>query len=86
MLDVLGRGVNKGVALRELTRLRGIPRQNVMAIGDNWNDREMLEYAGLPVVMGNSVPELKTFGWAVTLSNEQAGVAAAIDRHVLQVR
>jgi hydroxymethylpyrimidine pyrophosphatase-like HAD family hydrolase len=36
--------------------------------------------------MGNSVPELKTFGWAVTLSNEQAGVAAAIDRHVLQVR
>jgi 5-amino-6-(5-phospho-D-ribitylamino)uracil phosphatase len=86
MLDVLGRGVNKGAALAELTRLRGISRQNVMAIGDNWNDREMLEYAGLPVVMGNSVPELKTFGWAVTLSNEQAGVAAAIDRHVLQVR
>jgi 5-amino-6-(5-phospho-D-ribitylamino)uracil phosphatase len=86
MLDVLGRGVNKGVALAELTRLRGIPRQNIMAMGDNWNDREMLEYAGLPVVMSNSVPELKTFGWAVTLSNEQAGVAAAIDKHVLQVR
>jgi 5-amino-6-(5-phospho-D-ribitylamino)uracil phosphatase len=85
MLDVLGRGVNKGVALAELTHLRGIPRENVMAIGDNWNDREMLEYAGLPVVMDNSVPELKTFGWSVTLSNEQAGVAAAIDRHVLRI-
>jgi Cof subfamily protein (haloacid dehalogenase superfamily) len=84
MLDVLARGVNKGAALAELTRLRGIPRENVMAIGDNWNDREMLEYAGLPVVMGNSVPELKTLGWSVTLSNEQAGVAAAIDKHVLQ--
>jgi 5-amino-6-(5-phospho-D-ribitylamino)uracil phosphatase len=83
MLDVLARGVNKGAALAELTRLRGIPRENVMAIGDNWNDREMLEYAGLPVVMGNSVPELKTLGWSVTLSNEQAGVAAAIDKHVL---
>ena len=59
MLDVLALGVNKGVALAELTRRRGIPRENVMAIGDNWNDREMLEYAGLPVVMGNSVPELK---------------------------
>ncbi len=83
MLDVLARGVNKGVALAELARLRGIPRENVMAMGDNWNDREMLEYAGLPVVMGNSVPELKTLGWSVTLSNDQAGVAAAIDKHVL---
>jgi len=83
MLDVLARGVNKGVALAELARLRGIPRENVMAIGDNWNDREMLEYAGLPVVMGNSVPELKTLGWSVTLSNDEAGVAEAIDRHVL---
>ncbi len=86
MLDVLARGVNKGVALAELARLRGIPRENVMAIGDNWNDREMLEYAGLPVVMGNSVPELKTLGWSVTLSNDQAGVAAAIDEHVLANR
>jgi 5-amino-6-(5-phospho-D-ribitylamino)uracil phosphatase len=84
MLDVLRRGVNKGAALAELTRLRGIPRENVMAIGDNWNDREMLEYAGLPVVMGNSVPELKTLGWSVTLSNDEAGVADAIDRYVLQ--
>jgi Cof subfamily protein (haloacid dehalogenase superfamily) len=83
MLDVLARGVNKGVALAELARLRGIPRENVMAIGDNWNDREMLEYAGLPVVMGNGVPELKTLGWSVTLPNDQAGVAAAIDEHVL---
>lgn len=86
MLDVLALGVNKGVALAELTRRRRIPRENVMAIGDNWNDREMLEYAGLPVVMGNSVPALKTFGWSVTLSNEQAGVAEAIERYVLRAR
>jgi hydroxymethylpyrimidine pyrophosphatase-like HAD family hydrolase len=50
-----------------------------MAIGDNLNDIEMLQFAGLPVVMGNSVPELKSLGWRETLSNEQGGVAAAIE-------
>jgi hypothetical protein len=54
-----------------------------MAIGDNWNDRDMLEYAGLPVVMGNSVPELKSLGWQVTLSNDESGVAEAIRTHAL---
>ena len=84
MLDVLGHGVNKGAALAEWTRLRGIPRENVMALGDNWNDREMLEYAGLPVVMGNSVPELKTLGWSVTGSNDECGLADAIHTYVLR--
>jgi len=84
MLDVLCQGVTKGAALQEWARRRGIPRENVMAIGDNWNDREMLEYAGLPVVMGNSIPELKSLGWATTLSNDESGVAEAIRRHVLR--
>jgi 5-amino-6-(5-phospho-D-ribitylamino)uracil phosphatase len=83
MLDVLGHGVNKGAALAEWARLRGVPRENVMAIGDNWNDREMLEYAGLPIVMGNCVPELKTLGWSVTSSNDECGLAEAIRAHVL---
>ena len=46
--------------------------------GDNLNDLEMLQYAGLPVVMGNCVAELKSLGWRETLSNDQGGVAAAI--------
>ena len=54
-----------------------------MAIGDNLNDTEMLEYAGLPIVMGNSVPELKLLGWHETLTNEQGGVAAAIEAFAL---
>jgi len=84
MLDVLCQGVTKGAALEEWARRRGIPRENVMAIGDNWNDREMLEYAGLPVVMGNGIPELMSLGWATTLSNDESGVAEAIRRHVLR--
>ena len=81
ILDVLKRGVSKGAALEEWTQRLGINRDDVMAIGDNWNDREMLEFAGLPVVMGNSVPELKTRGWAVTLTNDEDGVAEAIRTH-----
>jgi hypothetical protein len=43
----------------------------------------MLEFAGLPIVMGNSVPELKTRGWAVTLTNDENGVAEAIRKYAL---
>lgn len=84
MLDVLQRGVTKGSTLAAWAGLRGVVRENVMAIGDNWNDREMLEYAGLPVVMGNSIPELHSTGWTITLSNDECGVAEAIRKHVLR--
>lgn len=83
LVDVLRLGVTKGVALAEWARRRGIAREEVMAIGDNWNDREMLEFAGRPVVMGNSVPELKSLGWAVTGSNDENGLAEAIRTYAL---
>ena len=85
ILDVLKRGVSKGMALAEWTKWRGIAREELMAIGDNWNDREMLEFAGLPIVMGNAVPELKTRGWAITLTNDESGVAKAIQKYALGV-
>ena len=83
MLDVLNRGVTKGSAVAEWARRRGIMREDVMAIGDNWNDREMLDYAGLPVIMGNSPDALKSFGWKTTRSNDECGVAEAIRRYIL---
>jgi Cof subfamily protein (haloacid dehalogenase superfamily) len=86
LVDIVRRGVTKGAALAEWARRLGIARAEVMAIGDNWNDREMLEYAGLPVVMGNSVDELKSLGWTVTLSNDECGVAHAIRTHVLEAQ
>lgn len=84
MLDVLNPICTKGAALAEWAARRGYAREEILAIGDNHNDLEMLHFAGIPVVMENSVPELKAFGWHQTLSNEQAGVAAAIRRFVLQ--
>ncbi len=83
VLDVLHGDVSKGSALRRWAELRGIDRENVMAIGDNWNDLEMLEFAGRPVVMGNSVAGLKERGWAVTGTNDQAGLADAIRTYAL---
>jgi len=75
---VLNRACSKGHALERWAGHRGISRQQVMAIGDNYNDLEMLHYAGLPVIMGNACDELKQNGWAVTLGNNQDGVAHAV--------
>lgn len=83
MLDVLRRGVNKGSALEAWAAHLGIARDEVMALGDNWNDREMLEFAGLPVAMGNCVPELHSLGCRLTLSNDANGVAHAIRKYAL---
>jgi Cof subfamily protein (haloacid dehalogenase superfamily) len=83
ILDVIRQGCSKGAALAEWTRRRGVARGDVMAIGDNWNDRDMLEFAGLPVVMGNCIAELKTRGWAMTQTNDESGVAAAIRKYAL---
>lgn len=83
LIDVIHPGCSKGAALAEWCAMRNYSRQEVMAIGDNLNDREMLEFAGVPVVMGNSVPELKQLGWRETLSNDEGGVAAAIATYAL---
>ena len=84
MIDVLNPACSKGAALAEWASVRGFAREEVMAIGDNHNDLEMLSFAGVPVVMGNGVPELKTFGWHETSSNDENGVAEAIERFALQ--
>jgi Cof subfamily protein (haloacid dehalogenase superfamily) len=84
MIDVIHPSVSKGAALAEWAGLRGVSAREILAIGDNHNDLEMLSFAGVPVVMGNSVPELKTRGWAITGSNDEDGVAAAIERFALE--
>jgi len=83
MIDVIHPAVSKGAALAEWAGARGVAREEILAIGDNHNDLEMLSFAGMPVVMGNSVPELKERGWHVTRSNDEDGVAAAIERFAL---
>jgi Cof subfamily protein (haloacid dehalogenase superfamily) len=84
MVDVLNQGCSKGHALRRWAHHRGIAREQVMAIGDNYNDVEMLEFAGVPVIMGNASEELRARDWKITLPNSASGVAAAIDEVVFE--
>lgn len=80
IVDVLNQGCSKGHALERWAKYRGIPREQVMAIGDNYNDIEMLVFAGIPVIMGNASPELRGRGWMVTGAHDEAGVSTAVEQ------
>ena len=83
ILDLLPRGVSKGWALEKLAIRLGIHRRETMAIGDNWNDVAMFEWAAQAVVMGNAALELrtlaKTSGWKQAPPNDQDGVAVVLE-------
>ena len=79
MIDVLNAGCSKGHALERWAAYRGYRREEVMAVGDNHNDVEMLEFAGHPVIMGNACEELLARGWKITRGNDACGVAAAVE-------
>jgi len=79
IVDVLNAGCSKGHALERWANYRGISREQVMAVGDNYNDIEMLIFAGQPFIMGNASQELRDRGWRLTRSNSENGVAAAIE-------
>jgi hypothetical protein len=84
ILDLLPPGVSKGWALERLASRLGVDRKETMAIGDNWNDAAMLEWAGQGIVMANAAQELRTLaktrGWKQTPSNDEDGVAVVLER------
>ena len=81
LVDVCAAETTKGTTLERLAALLGIAREEVMAVGDYFNDRDMLEWAGVGVVMGNASDEVKV-GLDVTGTNDEAGLAQAIRRYV----
>ena len=84
LIDILPPDASKGHGVARLAELNGLAAENVMAVGDNFNDLEMLEYAGTPVVMGNADPRLlERDEFYTTVSNDESGVAAAIQRFIL---
>jgi hypothetical protein len=88
ILDLLPPGVSKGWALERLAHRLGVDRKETMAIGDNWNDVEMLEWAAQGVVMGNAARELRAMakmnGWKQAPPNDEDGVAVVLERLVAQ--
>jgi Cof subfamily protein (haloacid dehalogenase superfamily) len=83
ILDAININCSKGHALSRLAASLGITAAEVMAVGDNQNDLEMLQYAGLPVMMANADVSLQQQGFATTLSNDEDGVAVAVERYIL---
>ena len=83
LVDICAGGTTKGTGLAAVASRLGIERAAVMAVGDNYNDREMLEWAGIGVVMANAAPGLHAPGLEQTTSNDDAGLAAAIRRFAL---
>jgi HAD superfamily hydrolase (TIGR01484 family) len=83
ILDILPAGCSKGSALLRLAELRGVKAEEILAIGDNWNDVSMLEVAGRAVLMGNAPKDLKAVaaerGWVLGRRHDEDGVAEAIE-------
>lgn len=85
LIDILPPDASKGIGVEKLALINGFSRENVMTMGDNFNDVEMLEFAGTGVVMGNASPELlENENYQQTLSNDENGVAHAIEKFILK--
>ncbi|MGH9881618.1 MAG: HAD hydrolase family protein, partial [Pyrinomonadaceae bacterium] len=84
LVDIVHPLASKGAGVAAAAAELVISRDEVMAVGDNLNDLEMLEFAGTPVVMENAEPELRVRAdFHVTVSNDADGVAIAIERFIL---
>jgi hydroxymethylpyrimidine pyrophosphatase-like HAD family hydrolase len=83
ILDLMPHGVSKGKALENLARRLGVGRKETMAIGDNWNDVDMIEWAGQGVLMGNAADDLRAMakmrGWTLAPPNNENGVATVLE-------
>ena len=83
LVDVNAAGCSKGTTLARWAAEQGCRREEVMAVGDNLNDLEMLEFAGTAVVMGNATDAIKSHGYPVTATNDENGLAQAIADRIL---
>ncbi len=83
VMEVVNKSCNKAVAVEKLAQGYGINQDEIVCIGDSGNDQHMIEYAGLGIAMGNAFEEVKAIADAVTLTNNEHGVAYAIHKYVL---
>lgn len=81
--EITSQNVNKWKAIQELAQKLDIPKEEIAAIGDNINDKEMIENAGLGIIMGNSAPYMKEFADVVVADNNANGVAEAIEKYII---
>lgn len=81
--EILNKRVDKGAGVKKLAEYLDIEKQNIMLLGDQRNDYALIDYAGIGVLMGNAIPDLKEIAQYDTRSHVEDGVALAIEKFVL---
>lgn len=81
-IEIMNKGVEKGIAVKNLAESLGVKQEEVICIGDNENDISMLKYAGLGIAMGNAEDIVKKTADYVTEINDNSGVAKALEKFV----
>lgn len=84
LLDIMPPGVNKGTALHNLCKILDIDKNEIIVFGDNFNDIEMINFAHISVVPSNSEQHIKNMATYVTKSNDDNGIAFAINEFILK--
>lgn len=84
LVDIMASNTSKGKAITVLAEKLKVKLEDVIAFGDNYNDMDLLQSVGMPIAMENAVEELKTEAKYITKSNEESGVAYAINNYILR--
>ncbi|MCS7079631.1 MAG: Cof-type HAD-IIB family hydrolase [Chloracidobacterium sp.] len=82
ILDLMHPECSKAAGIAHVATQLGIAPEEILAVGDNYNDLDMLRYAGRGILMGNAEPELKALGFELTASNAEDGVAQVIETYI----
>ena len=82
-IQVVGKKARKNIALRKMAKFLKIPKGRLVAVGDNYNDLDMIECADIGVAMGNAPDEIKRMASVVVASNNHSGLADVVDEIIL---
>ena len=82
VIEIIKKGMNKAVGLKKIAHYFDIPQDQIIAFGDEDNDLEMIDYAGVGVAMGNAIDELKSLAKHVTATNEEDGIGAFLEEYL----
>ncbi|EJN95130.1 Cof-type HAD-IIB family hydrolase [Streptococcus ratti] len=86
LFEAMPKGITKASGLRELAQKLDVKDKDIVALGDAANDLEMMKAAGFSIAMGNAAEDIKKIADAITSSNDEAGVAEAIQKYVLKTK
>lgn len=79
MIEIIKSGIHKAIGVKKVANYYSIPKERVIAFGDEDNDLEMIDYAGYGVAMGNAIPQLKNIANVITKSNQEHGIASFLE-------